>query len=86
MNALLLSIIIATSPNAGGGRIALTNEACTENTYIAFSFVESGETIAGCWVGQAGLVMVKWEDGTIKTYPDSKFTLTEEAQEAMKGD
>ena len=85
MNALLLSIILATSPNAVGGRIALTSEKCNESSYIAFSFAENGDTISGCWVSQAGLVLIKWEDQTVKTYPAERFTLTPEAQAAQGG-
>jgi len=84
MNALLLAIILATSPNASGGRMALTNEQCTDTTYIAISFAENGDTISGCWISQQDYVFVKWEDGTVKTYPASSFTLTKEAEEALK--
>lgn len=80
MNALLLSIILATSPNQGGGRIALTDEPCTDTTFIAISFVDNGDTISGCWLAQQELVFVKWDDGTLKTYPADSFTLTKEAQ------
>ena len=85
MNALLLSIILATSPNAVGGRIALTSEKCNESSYIAFSFAENGDTISGCWFSEQELVFIKWENGTVKTYPAEKFTLTKEAQAAQGG-
>ena len=84
MNALLLAIILATSPNQGGGRIALTDERCTDTTFIAISFVENGDTISGCWMAQCELVFVKWDDNTLKTYPADTCTLTPEAQEGMK--
>ena len=84
MNALLLAIILATSPNASGGRIALTSEKCNDSSYIAFSFAETGDTISGCWFSEQELVFIKWENGTVKTYPAEKFTLTKEAQEGMK--
>jgi hypothetical protein len=80
MSALLLAIILATSPNQGGGRIALTDEPCTDTTFIAISFVDNGDTISGCWLAQQELVFVKWDDGTLKTYPADSFTLTKEAQ------
>ena len=84
MNALLLAIILATSPNAVGGRIALTSEKCNESSYIAFSFAENGDTVTGCWFSEQELVFIKWDDQTIKTYPANRFTLTTEAQEGMK--
>ena len=85
MSALLLAIILATSPNAVGGRMALTSEKCTEDSYIAFSFAENGDTINGCWFSEEEMVFIKWEDGTVKTYPAEKFTLTKEAQAAQGG-
>jgi len=80
MSALLLAIILATSPNQGGGRIALTDEPCTDTTFIAISFVENGDTVTGCWFSEQELVFIKWDDQTVKTYPANRFTLTKEAQ------
>ena len=80
---LLLSInvsaagVIAEVVNEGGGSIALTDIKCTTipNTFVAYSYVPSGQSILGCWASDDSRVFVRWSDGEIRSYSIEVFKL-----------
>lgn len=80
---LLLSInvhasgVIAEVVNEGGGSIALTDIKCTTipNTFVAYSYIPSGQSILGCWASDDSRVFVRWSDGEIRSYAIEVFKL-----------
>lgn len=74
--------IIATQPNQAGGKIVLTDGACTHSgkTYSnlnrAYNYGSAGYTSEGCWGVEDETVIVYWIDTDQKMrYPVSAFTM-----------
>lgn len=80
---LLLSLnvsaagVIAEVINDGGGSIALTDIKCTTiaGTFVAYSYIQNGQSILGCWSSDDTRVFVRWSDGDIRSYPIEVFKL-----------
>lgn len=65
--------VIAEMVNQGGGKIVLTSVKCSNsNLFIAYSYVDTGHTIMGCWTTSGDRVMVDWS-GDIRSYPARGF-------------
>ena len=61
--------------NQGGGKIVLTSVQCdNSNLFIAYSYVDSGHTIMGCWTTSGDRVMIDWR-GDIRSYPANAFIM-----------
>ena len=62
--------------NQGGGKIVLTSAVCdrSPSLFVAYSYVDSGKTIMGCWTTSGDRVLVDWS-GDIRAYPASAFVL-----------
>ena len=83
MVLLLLSLsahasgVIAEVFNQGGGSIALTDIKCTTRvgTFVAYSYLENGRSILGCWASDDSRVFVFWSDGDTRSYPLDIFNL-----------
>jgi hypothetical protein len=63
-------------PNQGGGQIVLTSGICPNyaNLFVAYTYVDDGRTIMGCWTTSDGRVMIDW-GGDIRSYPATAFTI-----------
>ena len=73
---------VATQPNQAGGKIVLTDDACTHNgkSYDklnrAYNYGSAGYTSEGCWGLEDETVIVYWIDTNQKMrYPVSAFTI-----------
>jgi hypothetical protein len=67
--------VIAEMNNQGGGKIVLTNVTCpNSNLFVAYSYVDNGKTIMGCWTTSGDRVMVDWS-GDIRSYPANAFAV-----------
>lgn len=67
--------VVASMNNQGGGKIVLTSALCDRsNLYVAYSYVDNGKTIMGCWTTSGDRVLVDWS-GDIRAYPASAFVL-----------
>jgi hypothetical protein len=68
--------VVASMNNQGGGKIVLTASQCPNypNLYVAYSYVDNGKTIMGCWTTSDSLVMIDWS-GDIRSYPANAFTI-----------
>lgn len=81
MALLLLSLnanaagVIAEAINKGGGSLALTDIKCTtmKDMYIAYSYLDDGRSILGCWAADDSRVFVRWSDGDIRSYDINMF-------------
>ena len=62
--------------NQGGGKIVLTSGQCPNypNLYVAYSYVDNGKTIMGCWTTSGDRVMVDWS-GDVRSYPANAFVV-----------
>lgn len=72
--ALVLQICnaetIATQPNVAGGMIVLTDVKCkTGKSMVAYGTTKDGQTSFGCWFLDDNFVFIRWDDGTVRTYP-----------------
>ena len=78
--SLLLAAILATMANNAGGKVAITDTSgsCPENQFMALTYSQSGDTSTGCWIYLDGLVMVKWEGKTVRTYEADSFELVDD--------
>ena len=86
MKKLLMAVLLALSLNAsaeviasmnnqGGGKIVLTSALCDRsNLYVAYSYVDTGKTIMGCWTTSGDRVLVDWS-GDIRSYPANAFVV-----------
>ena len=76
---LLLAAILATMANNAGGKVAITDTkgSCPEHQFMALTYNQAGETSTGCWFYLDGLIMVKWEGKTVRTYEAGGFELVE---------
>jgi len=86
MKKLLMAVLLALSLNAsaevvasmnnqGGGKIVLTAAKCDRsNLYVAYTYVDSGHTLMGCWTTSGDRVLIDW-NGDIRTYPASSFVI-----------
>jgi len=65
-------------PNRGGGSIALTNVPCKskEKSWVAYSYLKSGESFLGCWVMESERVFIIWNDGDLRSYDANYFIMT----------
>ncbi len=67
--------VIAEMNNQGGGKIVLTSVTCpNSNLFVAYSYVDNGKTIMGCWTTSGERVMVDWS-GDIRSYPANGFNV-----------
>jgi hypothetical protein len=73
---------VATQPNQAGGKIVLTDDACTHNgkSYDklnrAYNYGSAGYTSEGCWGIEDETVIVYWIDTNQKMrYPITAFTM-----------
>ena len=86
MKRLLLAVLLTLSLNAsaavvaemvnqGGGTIALTDAKCTkvQNTYVAYSYISSGQSLLGCWTSEGNRVFILWNDNDLRSYPLEHF-------------
>ena len=61
--------------NQAGGKIVLTSANCTNsNLWVAYSYVNTGQTLMGCWTISGDRVMIDWS-GDIRTYPANAFNI-----------
>jgi len=67
---------IAYLANKGGGRIVITDEACSnQKGKIAYTTGDSN-TILGCWFIDDLYVHIVWsDDGKLRSYPLENWTL-----------
>jgi hypothetical protein len=72
--------VIAESNNKGGGKMALTNETCRDNSHkLAYSVVSGYPTLMGCWSSDNSHVHIKWYDNDLRSYPLEIWTLVPKA-------
>ena len=67
--------VVAEMVNQGGGTIALTDAKCTkvQNTYVAYSYITSGQSLLGCWTSEGNRVFILWNDNDLRSYPLEYF-------------
>lgn len=67
--------VVAETVNAGGGAIALTDNKCTriQNSFVAYTYVSSGQSLLGCWTSEGNRVFIQWNDGDLRSYPLDMF-------------
>jgi hypothetical protein len=82
LSAHVSAEIVATQPNQAGGKIVLTDDACTHNgkSYDklnrAYNYGSAGYTSEGCWGIEDETVIVYWIDTNQKMrYHVSAFTM-----------
>lgn len=72
---------VAESSNKGGGKIVLSDGACYykgqeyKGLNRAFTYVNGGESLNGCWAIIDGMVVVSYEDGTQYRYTPESFIM-----------
>ena len=69
--------VLAEMLNGAGGHIALTNVPCANGTrtWVAYSYVKSGQSLLGCWVLEGPRVFIEWSDKDLRSYPANGFVL-----------
>ena len=69
--------VVATMPNQSGGQMVLTDAVCkaSPKLWTMFGYTGNGEILSGCWTAEGNMVVVVWQDGDIRRYPISAFTL-----------
>jgi len=67
--------VVAEMINQGGGTIALTDAKCTkiQNTFVAYSYIASGQSLLGCWTFEGDRVFILWNDNDLRSYPLDMF-------------
>jgi hypothetical protein len=73
---------VATQPNQAGGKIVLTDQACTyegrtfDKLSRAYNYGSAGYTSEGCWGIEDETVVVYWIDANQRMrYPVTAFTM-----------
>ena len=56
-------------PNKGGGKIVLLMDKCgnTSDGRLVIAHIPDGSTSTGCWTYIAEMVVVVWDNGSIRT-------------------
>ena len=79
MKKLFLILALCTSlahaetwfemPNKGGGKIVLLMDKCgnTSDGRLVIAHIPDGSTSTGCWTYIAEMVIVVWDNGSIRT-------------------
>ena len=67
--------VVAEMVNQGGGTIALTDAKCTkvQNTFVAYSYITSGQSLLGCWTSEGNRIFILWNDNDLRSYPLEHF-------------
>jgi hypothetical protein len=67
--------VVAETVNQGGGTIALTDVKCAKvpSTFVAYTYISSGQSLLGCWTSEGGRVFIQWNDGDLRSYPIDGF-------------
>jgi hypothetical protein len=67
--------VVAEMVNQGGGTIALTDAKCTkvQNTFVAYSYITSGQSLLGCWTSEGNRIFILWNDNDLRSYPLEYF-------------
>ena len=67
--------VVAETVNQGGGTIALTDAKCSKspNTFVAYTYISSGQSLLGCWTSEGNRVFIQWNDGDLRSYPIDMF-------------
>ncbi len=67
--------VVAEMVNQGGGTIALTDAKCTkvQNTFVAYSYISSGQSLLGCWTSEGNRIFILWNDNDLRSYPLDMF-------------
>jgi hypothetical protein len=71
--------VVAQADNGGGGKIVLFDTVCktNQNMRAMLGYSGDGESMQGCWLAEAGVVIVKWSDGDVRRYPIKLFKVGE---------
>lgn len=68
--------VFATSKNSAGGILVLLDEKCGDRAgSIAYTQANGMRTIFGCWLWDGKMVHIRWDDGEIRSYPASIWTI-----------
>ncbi len=67
--------VVAEMVNQGGGTIALTDAKCTkvQNTFVAYSYISSGQSLLGCWTSEGNRIFILWNDNDLRSYSLDMF-------------
>lgn len=69
---------VATIENQAGGTINLTDEKCLNDPASRFVYSRDAGgriVLTGCWMFDGDFVFVKWDDGTVYSYPGGSVTM-----------
>lgn len=74
--------IVATTSNDAGGQIVLTDIAgeCRAGSKVAFTRAPGGRSAFGCWTYMEGFIVVRYNDGDMRTYNANDFVVTKQAK------
>lgn len=69
---------IAFTQNESGGKIQILDEKCNgvDKGNLAIATSPKGDFIQGCWGVIDGAIVIIYQDGDIKIYKDTKWTVT----------